>query len=391
MLYCELDDAFNNKTYKFRESFSNDAADTGRQTGTPKKGIFDDDDFNISTIDMNNFNVSNNKIMYDSEKKGQDSDWAPIDSDTELLPKKKPSHTSSHKPSHTPSQKPSRVSSQKSWNKDDTISIDSESVETREETKSSKSNEFGGTSLAKLSKSRKPTHRECIKLYYNPTTKSSFCFDTALKHITKCELCKKEISKKKSVKFDNDSEIINKKIEDKISCSSSLNSFINNLREIKNNKNSRGYDNETLIELVKSTKKPIKNKEHFETEIDDNKILSMQSQMELQAPPAKPIAQSIVKPQEDNTQYQNMMIQNTIQKYFEDMEEKKELNDKLNKIYEILNLEIKKNEIIEKERNLSQYKNNSTNSTEYSGTWILIGISVVIILLIVDIVLRIKF
>ena len=391
MLYCELDDAFNNKTYKFRESFSNNAMDTGRQTGTPKKGIFDDEDFNISTIDMNNFNVSNNKIMYDSEKKGQDSDWAPIDSDTELLPKKKPLHTSSHKPSHTPTQKPSRVSSQKSWNKDDTISIDSESVETREETKSSKSNEFGGTSLAKLSKSRKPTHRECIKLYYNPTTKSSFCFDTALKHITKCELCKKEISKKKSVKFDNDSEIINKKIEDKISCSSSLNSFINNLREIKNKKNSRGYDNETLIELVKSTKKPIKNKEHFETEIDDNKISSMQSQMELQAPPAKPIAQSIVKPQEDNTQYQNMMIQNTIQKYFEDMEEKKELNDKLNKIYEILNLEIKKNEIIEKERNLTQYKNNSINSTEYSGTWILIGISIVIILLIVDIVLRIKF
>ncbi len=397
MLYCELDDAFNNKTYKFRETFSNNATDTGRQTGTPKNsGIFDDEDFNISTIDMNNFNVSNNKIMYDSEKKGQDSDWAPIDSDTELLPKKKPSHSPTHKPSHKPLHKPSHKPlhkpSQKSWNKDDTISIDSESVETREDTKSSKSNEYGGTSLAKLIKTRKPTHRECIKLYYNPTTKSSFCFDTALKHITKCELCKKEISKKKSVKFDNDSEIINKKIEDKISCSSSLNSFINNLREMKNNKNSRtGYDNETLIELVKSAKKPIKTKEQFEVETDDNKLSLMQSQMELQAPPAKPIAQSIVKPQEDNTQYQNMMIQNTIQKYFEDMEEKKELNDKLNKIYEILNLEIKKNEIIDKERNLSQYKNNSSNSTEYSGTWILIGISIVIILLIVDIVLRIKF
>ena len=73
MLYCELDDAFNNKTYKLREPFSNNAAD----------------DYNISKIDMNKFNMSNNKIMYDSDKKGQESDWAPVDSDTELLPKKK--------------------------------------------------------------------------------------------------------------------------------------------------------------------------------------------------------------------------------------------------------------------------------------------------------------
>jgi hypothetical protein len=328
--------------------------------------------------------------MYDSEKKGQDSDWASVDSDTELLPKKKPVQKSVQKSV----QKQVQKSVQKNWNKDDTIEIDSESLETREETKSSKSNEFGGTSLAKLIKTRKPTHRECIKLYYNPTIKSSLCFDTALKHISKCELCKKEVSKKKSVKFDNDSEKINIKAEDKISCSSSLNSFINNLREMKKNQNSsENYDNETLIELVKSTKKPIKNKENNNSEIDDNKLSLMQSQMSLQAPPAKPITQSIIQqPQEDTQKYQNMMIQNTIQKYFEDMEEKKVLNDKLNKIYEILNLEIKKNEIIEKERNSTQNKNNSINPTsDITGTWILIGISMVIILLIVDIVLRIKF
>ena len=154
MLYCELDNAFNNKTYKFRESFSNNAAD----------------DYNISKIDMNKFNMSNNKIMYDSDKRGQESDWAPVDSDTELLPKKK---------------------STKSWNKDDTISIDSETTNSKEETKSSKSNDLVGTTLTKLIKNRKPTHRECIKLYYNPASKSDYCFDVALKHITKCELCKK--------------------------------------------------------------------------------------------------------------------------------------------------------------------------------------------------------
>jgi hypothetical protein len=392
MLYCELDDAFNNKTYKFREPFGNNTNDSNHRSSTKNTNIFDnennndDNDYNISTLDMGKF-ASNNKITYDSDKKGQDSDWAPIDSDTELLPKK---------PKSTP--KALAKSLPKSWNKDETIEIDSESEESRGETKSSKGNEFAGTALSKLIKSRKPTHRECIKLYYNPTTKSSYCFDTALKHITKCELCKKEISKKKSVKFDGDSEK-KSKLEDKISCSSSLNSFINNLREIKKNKYSKEdfdseNENETLMELIKSTKKPltkIKPIVNKARDVDyDDKLSSMQSQMELQSPPAIPITQPAPKTQEDNTQYQNMMIQNTIQKYFEDMEEKKELNDKLNKIYEILNLEIKKNEIIEKERGINQYKNNSSNS-EYSGTFILIGISIVIILLIVDIVLRVKF
>lgn len=362
MLYCELDDAFNNKTYKFRESFSNNAAD----------------DYNISKIDMNKFNMSNNKIMYDSDKRGQESDWAPVDSDTELLPQKK------------------STKSTKSWNKDDTISIDSESTNSKEETKSSKSSDLVGTTLTKLIKNRKPTHRECIKLYYNPTSKSAYCFDVALKHITKCELCKKEISKKKSVKFEN--ENLNKKpkkTEDKISCSSSLNSFINNLREIRKTKNLKEdfqTDNETLAELIKSSKKSSLSKEQNNSESDEKKIASIKSQIELQSPPAKPITQSILQqPQDNNLQFQNAMIQNTIQKYFEDMEEKKELNDKLNKIYEILNLEIKKNEIIDKERSyVSHLKNNSPN-TNFEINYVLVGISFIILLLVVDIIIRIKF
>jgi hypothetical protein len=195
MLYSELDDAFNNKTYKFRETFG---------TSDNKKANIFDDDFNISTIDMNKFKP-NSIMTHDSEKKGQDSDWAPFDSETELLPKKK---------------------SKSNWEND---TIDSDF--SKDEAKTSKSNELSGTSLNTLIKNRKPTHRECIKLYYNPNLKANFYFDTALKHISKCELCKKEISKKKSVKFENNKT----KTEDKISCSSSLNSFINNLRQMKKN------------------------------------------------------------------------------------------------------------------------------------------------------------
>ena len=371
MLYCELDDAFNNKTYKFRETFSNNAID----------------DYNISKNDVNKFNISNNKIMYDSDKIGQDSDWAPVDSDTELLPKKK---------------------SVKSWNKnkDEAISIDSESTNSKEETKSSKNNNLAGTALTKLIKNRKPTHRECIKLYYNPTSKSNYCFDIALKHIRKCELCKKEISKKKNVKFENKNIDTKKNSDDKLSCSSSLNNFINNLREvreIKNLKDDFKNDNDTISELIKSAKKSLTNKEltnkeatnkdQTNSESDEKKIALIQSQMELQSPPAKPITQSIIQqsqPQENNLQYQNIMIQNTIQKYFEDMQEKNKLDDKLNKIYEILNLEIKKNEIIDKERSyVSQLKNNSQNMT-FEINYVLVGISFIIILLIVDIIMRLK-
>lgn len=353
MLYCELDDAFNNKTYKFRESFS------GSDTKHKKSTNFDDNEFNISAIDINKF-ISNNQITFDSEKKGQDSDWAPVDSETELLPKKK---------------------SKSNWD-NDTI----ESENSKEETKTSKSNDLTGTTLNKLIKNKKPTHRECIKLYYNPSMKANFCFDTALKHISKCELCKKEISKKKSVKFE---ETKKTKIEDKNSCSSSLNSFINNLRQIKKNaKENFQLDNETLGEIIKGPSKQ-KNKIIEDVDNESKKMSEVQSQMELQSPPAKPLTSQINS--EDNHKYQNILIQSTIQKLFEDMEEKKELNDKLNKIYELVNLEIKKNEIIEKERNyINQIKNNQQSSGP-DFNYILIGISFIIILLIIDIVLRIKF
>ncbi len=155
----------------------------------------------------------------------------------------------------------------------------------------------------------------------------------------------------------------------------------------KNTKKNFQLDNETLGEIIKGSSKKDKVIENKNEDNESKKMSEVQSQMELQSPPAKPIIQQNI--QEDNQKYQNMLIQTTIQKLFEDMEEKKELNDKLNKIYELVNLEIKKNEIIEKERNLIQLKNNHQTS-EPNFNYILIGISIVILLLIVDIVLRIK-
>lgn len=336
MLYCELDNAFNNKTYKFQKS----------------------DDFNIS----------NNQIMYENDKKGQESDWATIDSDTELLPKKKI----------------------KTMNKDDIISIDSESNNSNNN-KLSPDDELVGTSLSKLVKNKKPTHRECIKLYHNPSLKSNYCFDIALKHISKCNLCKKEISKKKIVKTETKKETKKENNNENKTCSSSLNNFINDLREMKNNKivnENLQFDNESLTELIKKTE--LTKKKNTQ---DNNKLALLQTQIDSQSPCSKSLSQSLLQQtqiNENNIQLQNALIQNTIQKYFENMEEKKELNEKLNKIYDILNSEIKKNEIIDKERKYMSHLNNNTNNTN-DYTYILLGICIIIILLIIDIVIRIKF
>jgi hypothetical protein len=310
MLYCELDNAFNNKTYKTQKLDKNNTSS----------------EYNIENIDTSYFSQGNGKSNSFSQK-GQESDWATIDSDTELLPKKKPT------------------------------------VRTEKAENNSEKNKYSGTSLTKLIKNKKPTHRECLKLYYDPTCKSEYSFDTALKHVTKCSLCKKEISKKKSVKFESNStkkyNLDDKVSDDNESNADSLNSWIDKIREQKTEKVKENFKN------------------------SDNKLKSIQTQIELQAPSPAPVPNPSPAPvSEESGKYQNILIQSTIQKYFEDMEERKALNEKLNKIYDILNLEVKKNEIIEKER--SKYSSPDNN-------YVLIGISIVIVLLLVDIFIRIRF
>lgn len=328
MLYCELDNAFNNKTYKTQEQTKNSNSYEYSINNINLNNNID----SVDNIDNSYFSLSGGKSNCCEQKKGQDSDWASIDSDTELLPKK------TNQPKKT---------------------------NLTENFSAQEKNNFDGTTLTKLIKNKKPTHRECLKLYYNPESKSEYNYKTALKHITKCNLCKKEISKKKSVKFENNSTKkykLDDKINDLDSNSESLNSWIDKIREHKN-------------EQVKEEFKSL-----------DTKKKSIQSQIELQAPILPQVIQPTSSPvSEESGKYQNILIQSTIQKYFEDMEERKELNDKLNKIYDILNLEVKKKEIIEKERNKTIYYSGPDN------TYVLVGISIIIILLIVDIFIRIKF
>jgi hypothetical protein len=317
MLFSELDNAYNTNNFTQNKSFN--ITDNNKQFNVFK------DDFNLSTFEMDKFMPNNQS--YESDK--QESEWASVNDDTELLPKK------NNEP---------------------------------------KTN-LTGTTLNKLIKNKKLTHRECMKYYYDPNSKY---FNTALKHVKNCNLCKNSILNKQAEVSSKNKKII---VENNDNLSStSLNNFINNLKQNKYLKN-----NSKNI-LNNNSKKNKNITEEFDNE--SKKMSDLQSQIELQSPPAKPIIQQN-NTQEDNLKYQNMLIQSTIQKYFESMEEKKELNDKLNKIYEMLSLEIKKNELFDKEKN---YKYNSKKKNKnYESSYILIAIIFVIILLIIDIIVRIKF
>lgn len=173
-----------------------------------------------------------------------------------------------------------------------------------------KKNNFDGTDISKLLNQKKLTHRECIQLYYNPNINSDD-YDTALKHITKCPLCKDKITNDKKIVANNNNE---KKIN------------------INNNSDKNNYNNE-----------------------QNNSI--------------------------DKNKYNEMIIQSTIQKYIENIDEKKELNDKINKIYDLLNQPQKSN------YDTSVTKNNYTIELNY----ITVGITIIILLLLIDIIIRIKY
>jgi hypothetical protein len=79
--------------------------------------------------------------------------------------------------------------------------------------------------------------------------------------------------------------------------------------------------------------------------------------------------------EQHNLKYQNMILQKTITKYLDDCEEKKILNNKIDKIYELINYNI-----------VSKESNKLSNNIEINYTTI--SIVIIIILFIIDIILR---
>ena len=202
-----------------------------------------------------------------------------------------------------------------------------------------------GTQLKnKNDNKNKLTHKDCLLLYLNPNIGSTSKLESAMKHVQGCDICKKELSKKKQDNMSSSSDISKSK---KKSTS-------------KNNNNNNNNDNDKIIQPFTQIP-PILNTDKN----DDYKKMLLD---------------------EKNIQYQNILIENTMSKFLENNDEKKKLNENIEKILQyLLKKDIQENAIPKNNYNPQNYTQSSNDFTI-----IYICLTILIILLIVDIILRIK-
>jgi hypothetical protein len=235
------------------------------------------------------------------------------------------------------------------------------------------------------SQTKKLTHRECINIYNNPDTYKDTLLTQALKHVSKCKICKDEIK----------------------------NLIINT-----ENKNFKIPSEESKNIITKMEKKPfrfIKNEntnDNINNNINDNnfkkQIIDISDNNKIENE-LKMLTDKING--ETNFRYQNAMMQNNLSKYLEDLEEKKKINYKLDKIMDIVNLNLLKTnkldnltvsnefqnnsqitpQILNNFLKLYQSNNNLSNTqtnTSIENYFLYISVFIIILLLIIDIILR---
>jgi hypothetical protein len=265
--------------------------------------------------------------------------------------------------------------------------------------------------------SRKLTHRECINIYNNPDSYQDTLLTQALKHISKCKMCKDEI-KNTLLSLENEKKNnLKKNLSESNSFLSENDSNLVSNKVIKN-------QNSTKNTFRKNTNDsdPNTNLQNLQNEQNNfNKITNAKIESELKLLNDKINGES-------NLKYQNAMLQNNLSKYLEDLEEKKKINYKLDKIMELVNLNLSKtnkldslfgygeypnlnNNIIGSASELSQIspqllsnllkltqQNNqhnqniqSTIQTGWESYLLYIGITIIILLLVVDIIIRLSY
>ena len=185
-----------------------------------------------------------------------------------------------------------------------------------------------GTNLTDNKKLKCLTHKDCVLIYLNPNITSKNKYTNAMKHIKHCSTCQNEITK------------------NNINDNSSLNSSNSILKK---------------SEKVIKPEKVIENYSIPEKKIIINKNDEYKKMIQ----------------DEKNLKYKNLMLETSMSKYLENIDERKKLNDNINKILSLLaenNTKINNNQI----------KGYSDN------TFLYVCLFVVIILLVIDIVLKIK-
>ena len=288
-----------------------------------------------------------------------------------------------------------------------------------------------------ISSSNKLTHRECIKIYNNPDDYKDSILSQALKHVSKCKMCKDEIKKSliNNTKTENNLKNNSSKSESRSTQKSKHNDLNNNNN--KSNNNNTNNDNLSLLSNYKNFHNPSNSGSlNLSSQSLPQSLSQSQSQSQsLSQSQSQSLSQSQSNSKieselkllsdkingENNLKYQNALIQNNISKYLEDLEERKKINNKLDNILEILRLEHNIRQDNDKIKSNSEFKDNNlinllsspqfllnlskindkntitqdniinkTNSNWSESYLLYLCIFVVIVLLIIDIVLRIN-
>jgi hypothetical protein len=196
---------------------------------------------------------------------------------------------------------------------------------------------------------RKLTHRECVKIYNNPDSYKDTTLSQALKHVSKCQLCKDEL--KKTLGTQQNKQSSNSKNQNKTSLAE-----LEQKTSVYDNKSNLSEDNSQNRLKKKSTQSDCKDNES-NREILSN--LSKTKQLDLAGlkieSELKMLNEKIGG--ESNLRYQNAMLQNNLSKYLEDLEEKKKINYKLDKIIELVNVNLtQSNKLVNSEKNYAGYQ-----------------------------------
>ena len=191
-------------------------------------------------------------------------------------------------------------------------------------------NVLEGTPLSKIEKEEKPvekvksiklSHREWLNIYNNPELNEKKQFENSLKHVLKCDICKSHISSKKIT--------------------------------------------------VSPSKPENTEKNKYKEELLNNKIKNLQHQMNLQAMAFSTKNEKINPIREE---VQPELIKSTIMTHINDMENKKDVEKKFDKIYKLIN------ELESKNSGLS-----------VTTVIFIVMCVIIIILLFIDILVRIKY
>jgi hypothetical protein len=240
----------------------------------------------------------------------------------------------------------------------------------------------------------KLTHRECVDIYKYPNACSEAKISNALKHVLKCETCRKEIRKTplKSNKDKNNDNKSNQSNQSNRSIKSKNNRQISDLDDL-NMDESIDYKIRTIDKINKLSnvnKSILKNNNEQE---QDDKYGKYKYDNDIKVEIDKKIRENFLK-------YQNTVLKEKIEKTEKDNDEHLENNKKIEKLIKAMNYNISQSaklnslltSYLKKNNENTVNKDTEIQISSLTSYNILIYCSIVIIiLLVIDIIIRIVY